>query len=250
VSKPPLTVQNAAITTARVEIKTLTVSGKQVTLAVFRQLQDQQLIHDNGTLAGQPWGVVNYHPDKCANAPAHWHVVWQEDDQLRRSSVPMEPTFDDFWPEEGHCFINSWLHDLVTTGTSTYFPDDPPVSKLASKDRLRIRTIHGFPAHVALSQEGMAAANAYLEAQRFETLARNSSPHAPAGWMTSQLDGAKEQLAAALPALAAEVQGFGGTTDELYRDYEAAIDQEQARRTRHHEVRNLITQLPQLFIAV
>jgi len=35
VAKPPLSVHNAEITTARVEVKTLTISGKQVTLAVF-----------------------------------------------------------------------------------------------------------------------------------------------------------------------------------------------------------------------
>lgn len=39
-----LTVHNATITTAAVEVKTLTISGKQVTLAVFRQLREEQLI--------------------------------------------------------------------------------------------------------------------------------------------------------------------------------------------------------------
>lgn len=250
VSKPPLTVHNAAIATASVEIKTLTVSGKQVTLAVFRQLQDRQLIHDDGTLAGQPWGVVNYHPDKCANAPTHWHVVWQEDDQLRRSLVLLEPTFDDFQPDEGYCFINSWLHDLAATGVNTYFPNDPPVLQLASNDQVGIQSSHDFPALVGLSQAGVAVANAYLDVQRLEALARNSSPHAPAGWITTQLDTANGRLAAALPALAAEVWSFSSTTDKLFQDYETAIDQEQARRTRHHEARNLIAQLPQLFIAV
>jgi hypothetical protein len=52
----PLTVHTAAITTVSVEIKTLTVSGKQVTLSVFRQLQEQALILRDGTFAGQPWG--------------------------------------------------------------------------------------------------------------------------------------------------------------------------------------------------
>jgi hypothetical protein len=39
----PLTPQTAQITTASVEIKTLTVSGKQVTMAVFRQLYQEPL---------------------------------------------------------------------------------------------------------------------------------------------------------------------------------------------------------------
>ncbi|WP_411097162.1 hypothetical protein [Streptomyces sp. 020-2-3H-GM] len=84
-----LTTQNATITTAAVEVKTLTISGKQVTLAVFRQLQEEPLIAQDGTLNGEPWGVVNYHPDKCSDAPAHLHVVWQHDGELRRSAVQM-----------------------------------------------------------------------------------------------------------------------------------------------------------------
>jgi hypothetical protein len=35
--------------------------GKQVTLDVFRQLQDAVLINHDGSLAGPPWGMVNYH---------------------------------------------------------------------------------------------------------------------------------------------------------------------------------------------
>ena len=82
----PLTVHNANVTTAAVEVKTLTISGKQVTLAVFRQLIEEPLINDDdGTLNGVPWGTVNYHPDKCAGDPKHYHVVWQKGDDLRRA---------------------------------------------------------------------------------------------------------------------------------------------------------------------
>lgn len=84
-----LTTQNATITTAAVEVKTLTIRGKQVTLAVFRQLQETSLIKDDGALLGEPWGIVNYHPDKCGDAPEHLHVVWQYGDELRRSAVQM-----------------------------------------------------------------------------------------------------------------------------------------------------------------
>ena len=52
----PLTVHNAAIHTAAVAINTLTIRGKQVTLAVFRQLQTESLIDDDvsGPSAGMP----------------------------------------------------------------------------------------------------------------------------------------------------------------------------------------------------
>ncbi|MCA2229618.1 hypothetical protein [Nonomuraea aurantiaca] len=84
----PLTPSTAQITTAAVEIKTLTVNGKQVTLAVFRQLYEEPL-YDRFTWqpAGMPWCRVNYHPDKCADGREHEHVVWQQDDQLRRARI-------------------------------------------------------------------------------------------------------------------------------------------------------------------
>lgn len=85
-----LTVHNAELKTAAVEVQTLTISGKQVTLAVFRQLKEEALIADDGTLNGLPWGAVNYHPDKCggdSRAHLHLHVVWQLGTELRRSRV-------------------------------------------------------------------------------------------------------------------------------------------------------------------
>jgi hypothetical protein len=84
-----LTAHNASVTTATVAIQTMTISGRQVTLSVFRQLRREPLVTDDGTLNGQPWGVVNYNPDKCMPYdPAgtnHLHVVWQKGDELRRS---------------------------------------------------------------------------------------------------------------------------------------------------------------------
>jgi hypothetical protein len=83
-----LTTQNATITTATIQIRTLTIGKKQVTLAVFRQLEDADIIKTlDADLAGEPWGRVNYHPDKCADAKEHIHVVWQQGDELRRATV-------------------------------------------------------------------------------------------------------------------------------------------------------------------
>lgn len=102
---PALTVQNAEIKTATVEVRTLTISGKQVTQAVFRQLENENLLSSTLTLAGIPWGRVNYHPDKACSRSGphrdpysfdrhpeycngeHMHVVWQKGSELRRALV-------------------------------------------------------------------------------------------------------------------------------------------------------------------
>ncbi len=92
-----LTTQNARITTAAVEVKTLTISGKQVTQSVFKQLYEQRLFI-GPEAQGVPWGVVNYCPtsgckssDREVSAygplPAHMHVVWQMGDELRRTTI-------------------------------------------------------------------------------------------------------------------------------------------------------------------
>jgi hypothetical protein len=79
------------VRTAAVEIKTLTVSGKQVTLAVFRQLVQEELaeslLHLLPPEFSSPlypgdvhqfyfrdtlWEYVNYHPDtKCRDMGNH-----------------------------------------------------------------------------------------------------------------------------------------------------------------------------------
>lgn len=118
-----LTTETAEVTTAAVEIKTLTIRGKQVTLAVFRQLQEEALVREDGTLTGIPWGRVNYHPDKCADElPPHLHVVWQLGSELRRAKVsPIR-----WYQEEFYCdglvdeYYNAALsradHDITHTG--------------------------------------------------------------------------------------------------------------------------------------
>src|SRR5215831_11375764 len=96
-----INLRDAQVSTATIEIKTLTVSNKQVTLAVFRQLIEQDLISEEGNLNGVPWGLVNYHPDKCGEYRSHLHVVWQTGRDLRRSLIYLEPFYNNpLWIEE------------------------------------------------------------------------------------------------------------------------------------------------------
>ncbi len=86
-TRTPLTVHNAEIRTATVEIKTLTLTGKQVTLAVFRQLPRDYRVTSDGLLRGEPWGWVNHCiPDECKHIrhERHCHIVWQQGTALKR----------------------------------------------------------------------------------------------------------------------------------------------------------------------
>ena len=85
-----------SIEAAAVSIHTLRISGKQVTLDLFRQLQDAVLINHDGSLAGPPWGIVNYHQKRCDKLEEHAHVVWQLGDQLRQDTV-QPPRWEPYW---------------------------------------------------------------------------------------------------------------------------------------------------------
>lgn len=94
-----ISVHEASIRTASVTIKALAVNGKQVTQSLFRQLQEEDIVHvnlqgsiqDTGlVLRGVPWGFINYHPNpECKNISpdGHRHIVWQLGEELRRDTV-------------------------------------------------------------------------------------------------------------------------------------------------------------------
>jgi hypothetical protein len=82
-----INIENAQIKTASVEIKTLSVSGRQVTLSVFRQIIEESIIHeDTMKLNGTPWGLVNYFV-KEDNPQCKINIVWQKGKELRRCVI-------------------------------------------------------------------------------------------------------------------------------------------------------------------
>lgn len=81
-----LTVENAQIKTASVEVKTLTISGKQVTLAVFRQMPGEEYPAATPDPRWPIWGWINYHTSNCSHQN-HRHIVWQKGNELRKSSI-------------------------------------------------------------------------------------------------------------------------------------------------------------------
>lgn len=107
-------ISDATIRTAQVEIKALTVSGKQVTLAVFRQLADESLLSADGELLGLPWGTVNYHPDEeCRRtSEKHVHVVWQKGSELLRAAVREPPSKATLSSE----IADAWISKEVLNG--------------------------------------------------------------------------------------------------------------------------------------
>jgi hypothetical protein len=131
---PALTVQNAEIKTASVEIKTITISGKQVTLAVFRQLPIAPWYRMAEPL-GPGWGTVNYHPDKrCTQDDSdHTHVVWQLGTELRRARVNRP------------IFSADSIGRITPADTEKEIVRCPRLKEIASVDISQDRTVVTFP---------------------------------------------------------------------------------------------------------
>ncbi|WP_436785780.1 hypothetical protein [Yinghuangia sp. YIM S10712] len=180
-----LTTQNATITTAAVEVKSLTITGKQVTLAVFRQLREARLIAPDGTLNGTPWGYVNYCPEKkvtrddgsgdiieCASTD-HRHVVWQMGTELRRSRVsPPETWRTGFWSDWTDTFAQAsyctnqhrqpeWLTSVLREGWNEhdFMHDGLRCTACATLERPY------EPGHVCWTLEDLEAARVALSAE-------------------------------------------------------------------------------------
>jgi hypothetical protein len=83
-----LTARNAVINTASVEVRTLSVEGRQVTLALFRQLIEQHIFDEgSGELRGIGWGHVRYLLADGTDHNKTINLVWQLGDELRRCVV-------------------------------------------------------------------------------------------------------------------------------------------------------------------
>jgi len=94
-------VDEVSVSTLSVEIKTVSVGRRQMSMALFRQLPREPLIDDDDDdlrLNGMPWGRVNYHWDGCFHpvddeSHVHVHVLWQRDNVLFQSAVSLSAPF-------------------------------------------------------------------------------------------------------------------------------------------------------------
>lgn len=257
-----LTTQNATITTATIEIQALTIGRKQVTQSVFRQLPEEPLIAEDGTLNGTPWGTVNYHPDKCGdNERKHWHVVWQRGTELRRSRITRIPEFDPdgkyrqapatFHVVDDGMYLASCVLEWLA-GRREHCPLRRVQHTSTYRDELTYMTGYGFPVWMLAPEAAVDLANKHAAMQAAKKQLENAGGWpGPAGEVRQRLlDKAEAEFGEAKAVLAAEVALTGQTPEDLFGAFEQACADEAERRERHRALRDTIAQLPQLFIAV
>ncbi|QIY72060.1 hypothetical protein HEP84_25830 [Streptomyces sp. RLB1-33] len=204
------TPQNVTVTTATIEVKTLTLGKRQITQSVFRQLVEEPLIDESGAFCGQPWGYINHCPDKkvaaddlsgrmidCATSIDHRHVIWQKDDELRRSRVTR-------FYVSSYGFWSDTTDALVQAAYCANGHEMPEWISARRRDDYRF------------TQDGMACMGANLNRQ----------------WDPGHQCPAPDALARARAEL----------TDEIAK--------ENTLRTAQRAAWKAVTELPQLFIAV
>jgi len=256
-----LTVHTAEITTAAVEITTLTIRGKQVTLAVFRQLQRRELIATDGTLNGVPWGTVNYHPYKrCDVSSRHWHVVWQDGDELCQDAVNQAIDFYSLRTEAADRFISACVAREAAGLAHGYFGGQIGVVK----DHHMSFHTDSIPTISIHAELVPVVADAYDAVRRMErhheewkNAEENSRMHPDSEWCAKNVPKVKERYDTAEAKVATAYSEpryaeylSAGSPDHWHEVLRAEVEAERDRRQRHRDVRTALGDLPQLFIAV
>lgn len=253
---PALTVHNAEIKTAAVEIRTLTISGKQVTLAVFRQLREEPLVAKDGTLNGVPWGTVNYHPvpKQCEDVRDHWHVVWQKGSELLRSTVTKSVRWsgESFWPGSGPDLLAAHVRAILSGAGSKFWGGKIPTLDSSYNRRASLITSERGIAVVCIDADDEVYSAIKADARTGSLVPIPGEGDGRVWWEEARL---RVSQSAALRASRHLVDlAVADLPDkqlaDLDREFDAEVDAELQRRRRHDQVRHAIADLPQLFIAV
>lgn len=258
-----LKVQEASVKTASVEIKSLTVAGKQVTLAVFRQLKVEELIIEDCDLAGIPWGIVNYHWKDCAGGYEHFHVVWQKGDELRQAPIVfnLPPWIIEALNARVWTLPGLWLRWVVL-----FQPDRVEINKYFSDKKLKLKPDgkkypDDWTAESPRSTEEEKAwltllTGSHNEYVRFDTIGSDgkAGEWRDLAFTEAEKAVARVKLELVIEGIAGKL-GIHAPVDEEFGalcvgEYNAAVDRIKALRARYAVQVEALKKLDQLFIAV
>lgn len=251
----PLSVHDAKIKTIAVQINTITVGRKQVTLSLFRQLREEDLISDDGTLNGIPWGYVNYCPGKDCPRRDHWHIVWQRGNELLRSAVEKKIRFDKYASDVTDRFILGLVYDELIEDRQPR----PDWLRRILRD-FEYTTSYGIDAYVEVPRElhnlSLALRDAAIAEGRPSKTDWDDEDYdedeedeeeAPARRGKARDDRADRARRKCEEIKAKFEVNDNGTLEAAFNK---ELEDEAERRKRHVDTRKALAALPQLFIAV
>lgn len=260
-----ISAREATVKIATVSVKALTISGKQVTLSVFRQLQNEPLILPaTAELAGVPWGIVNYFWGDCSDN--HLHVVWQKGEDLRRACVYAEPPLGDGAWRRGkgaggsRCGWHTLLNKITTAAGclvcatllagGKHGPIEGPSGDLASFEmNIRDLAVRAYVPRAAYELVNWEHCRPFRETT-YDYALRQSVPTESEDEWAARCEQGRQQRLAILHEHMATCNRRDETVDSLRADISACrsgMDAFVERWTQHYQE---IAALDQLFIAV
>lgn len=246
------TIETPALTA---EIQTITVSGKRMSQALYKQLPIGTLINDGDySLAGTPWGIVNLHlrgecrnelelAERPCNSAHGFHVIFTDyRGRLTRTCIAKYPDHvEPEWTTESDAFLTACVWETLT-GDTRWFKGEPlkPKANYTGRyeDARRI-VVMGYERIVSASD---AAVNAWTwqrmsEKDPLQTVYASGKSMAVA-----------EALEIAKAKLSSEYGEIGESASELHR---MILDDANRGRDYLDKMNQTISQLlalPQLFI--
>jgi hypothetical protein len=247
-----------SIEAATVTINTLRINDKQVTPDVFRQLKEAVLINHDGSLAGSPWGLVNYHQKRCDKLEEHAHVVWQLDDQLRQDTI-QPPRWEPYRSDtcDALVFADGTLERLPSITMRSGPPPEDPVRPRRSRARSAARAILMLFQPPLEEPEQPPPADPEPPARFYWTPPKwgETAYRGGTAVLIFQLErdgmectGRLRENRSSGPDMAAEHSA--ANRDALFVQLKEEIAAEKERRAKHEARWAEIQNLPQLFIAV
>jgi hypothetical protein len=222
-----------------------------------------QLITDDGTLNGVPWGRVNYHSDDCSHLSDHWHVVWQLGDELRRAYIRSRFA-DDHWHSPTTDLFSELC--LAADAVGRPYPNNPYWDEQSATEAmqmeeqyvgpdfrafdvgLRLPGTFGTFGQISAQQHRLVYDAVHIEWRRQDLEgARRRAEEGRADW--TQLAAADYEKAQAAPEALNEFLEQHGPVAPIITAMIGEHADEEARRRRNRELRTRIADLPQLFIA-
>ncbi len=245
---PAPTVHNVQVRTATIAVNVLTLNERHMTLSVFRQIRLRDLINEDGTLNGQPWGFINYHADKCDKEPEHLHVLWQSGDDLFRATVDVKPKFvARFEPEQSWLVMDVVVRDAALSGEVMPSVGGP----------FYLRRVGGLELKLSMSQQAeevVRKAQSLRDSQ--ERLSRVGPDARVRYFVPSGSIRPREISVSAAAAVRADwheldvaLEKLDGGDLDCQSFLESVSRRERERRQRHLAARKELSLLPQYFIS-
>jgi len=108
-------VEEASIQRRQLTVEVLTLDKRQVTQSLYKQIVEEDVIDQyTGTIKGIVWGWVNLHNDCHHMNGEHFHAIWEDNGNLKRSYVCLP------WTKKIPYYQHIRTHEEVARGKPYY----------------------------------------------------------------------------------------------------------------------------------